>query len=167
MQSIIGLYELARFEDWNLKNRVEIGEYIINELKDVEQVQYLPPNDTDRKNAFWWCPIVVDLDKLTCDIKTIITAIGAEGIPCYGIQWPEAYKERAYTELNGFGENKFPFKSSEYTNPASADYGNAHCGNAAWLRDRTFSLFTHPVYAGKYTEMMVAAVKKVLAAYAK
>jgi len=167
MQSIIGICELERLDSFHLKNRRRHSEYLIEQLKDVEQILYLPVDTDQRQNAYWWFPMVVDLDKLTCDIGTIVKAVAAEGIPVYGIQWPEAYEEKAYTEHNGFGKVKFPFESKEYTDPKSVDYSNVRCENAAWLRDRTFNVFPHPVYSEKHMEMTAEALKKVLAAYAK
>ena len=42
--------------------------------------------------------------KRQLDIKAdqFVKALMEKGIPCYGIQWPEAYEERAYKQHNGF-----------------------------------------------------------------
>lgn len=167
VQSVIGMCELERFESWNLKNRHEFGKYLQEQLKDVPQLSHLPIDTDERKNAYWWFPMVVDLDKVSCDVKTIVKAIGAEGVPVYGIQWPESYRELAYRNHGGFGKANFPFESKEYTDPAQVDYKNVLCENAAWHRDRTFNVFTHPVYTEKYREYTAQAIKKVLAAYAR
>ena len=47
MQSQIGLCELERFDDWNLKNRVRNGKMLIAALKDHPLVKYAP----DRKSV--------------------------------------------------------------------------------------------------------------------
>ena len=163
--------ELIAFFEKDFPHQIEkrLGQLknLQEELKDVEQIMHLPIDTEERQNAYWWFPMVVDLDKLTCDIKTIVKAVGAEGIPVYGIQWPEGYQEGAYRNHGGFGKNKFPFESKEYTTPASVDYENVFCENAAWHRDRTFNVFTHPVYTQKYREYTARAIKKVLGACAK
>lgn len=64
---------------------------------------------------YWWFPIILDLDKLDIDAPAFLKEMAGMGIPCYGIQWPEAYEEKAYKELGGFGSHKFPFCSKEYT----------------------------------------------------
>ena len=76
----------------------------------------------------------------------------ANNIPCYGIQWPEAYEERAYKELNGFGTAKFRL-SLRNTQPESVDYKNVVCTNAKKLRDETFSLFYTELGARAYQSL--------------
>ena len=107
-------------------------------------IHKLPVNTAERKNAYWWYPIILDLDALDTDAKGIRVELSSLKIPCYGIQWPEAYKEKAYAELRGFGEADFPFHSREYTDPESVKYTECSCPVAHSLRARTVSLFLHP-----------------------
>lgn len=93
--------------------------------------------------------------------------MAAEGIPCYGIQWPEAYEEKAYRELNGFGTAKFPFKSTEYTNPESVRYDTVLCPVAKKLRDETVSLFLHPSWEEAHIKRCIEGAKRVLEMHMK
>jgi dTDP-4-amino-4,6-dideoxygalactose transaminase len=162
LQSVIGINELKRFDDWNLARRLKYAAIYDAAFAGVAGIKKLPHNSAERKNAYWWYPILIDLDKLDCNASVIVKELSAAKIPCYGIQWPEAYEERAYRELNGFGEDKFPFKSTEYTDPKSVDYTNVVCPHAKKLRDETVSLFLHPSWEEKHIEKCVAGFKGVL-----
>ena len=166
MQSQIGLCELARFDKWNLKNRIANGKYLIKALKNHPLVKYAPLDTRDRQNAFWWAPFVLDTAKFKPGITTkqFIAAVAAEGVPVYSVLWPEMYKERAYIERNGFGVAKYPFHDPKARN---IDYSQFNCERANWMTDRTISFFTHPVYTEEHMKAYVDAFTKVAAAYMK
>ena len=46
MQSVIGLAELERIDNWNMPNRQRNAKIIIDSIKDMPQVLYTPV-DTD------------------------------------------------------------------------------------------------------------------------
>lgn len=165
IQSIIGINELKRFDSWNLARRLKYAKMYDAAFTGLEGIKKLPYNTEERKNSYWWYPIIIDLNKLDIKADKFVKALLAEGIPCYGIQWPEAYEEKAYKELNGFGETKFPFKSTEYTNPEAVKYSEVLCHNAKKLRDVTFSLFLHPTWEEHHIQRCIDGVKKVLAAH--
>jgi dTDP-4-amino-4,6-dideoxygalactose transaminase len=168
MQSILGIYELERFENWNLKNRQRNGQILIDELSNVPQIMYLPVHNEKRRNGFFVFPMTLDLKKLNCDIKTFLAALTAEGVPNHPVFWPQCYAERAYREHNGFGAKaKFPFRSKEYTTPASVQYKNVVCENAAWHQDRTFITVVHPTLGVSHMKQIARGIKKVIKAYAK
>ena len=145
MQSAIGLKELAKIDTWNLPRRRANGEVLISLLEDCPQIQTLPVHQkNDVENGFYVFPIVLNLDALTCDKKTFLDAVTAEGVPAWREFWPQSYKERAYQEHNGFGEAKFPFRSKEYTDPEAARFDRVYCPNAAWLEERTFIVHVYP-----------------------
>ncbi|HHW09377.1 MAG TPA: DegT/DnrJ/EryC1/StrS family aminotransferase [Firmicutes bacterium] len=165
MQSLIGLCELERLDSWNLKNRRRNGEMLTKALQGSPFVQYLPPHNVDGKvNAFWLYPIVLNLEALTCDKKTFMTALEAEGVPVVFALWPQSYKEKAFREHNGFGAARYPFRDP-LTDPKSVRYDQVHCPNAAWLEERTFSFPVHPVYEERHIQMMIEAFFKVAEAY--
>jgi len=164
VQSAIGLAELERFESWNLPARRRNGQMIIEALKGHPLVLHTPPDTEERKNAFWWCPLVVDVDRLKCTTKDFVAAINAEGVPAYSVQWPEMYKEDAYVLRRGFGSANYPFEDPK---ARRIDYSAVSCPTAHWLTDRTISFFTHPVYSEKHVQWMIDAFHKVAAAYAK
>ncbi len=166
MQSQIGICELERFDNWNLKNRIRNGKLLIKELGNHPLVQIAPIDTEERQNAFWWAPFVLDTAKFKDGITTkdFIAAVAAEGVPVYSVLWPEMYKEQAYTLRNGFGVAKYPFCDPKARN---IDYSQFNCEKANWMTDRTISFFTHPTYTEEHIMACINAFKKVAAAYMK
>ena len=167
MQSLIGLNELKRFDNWNLARRLKYAKMYDEAFKDQPGIASLPLNTEERKSAYWWYPIRLDLSKLDCDAPAIIKELGAAKIPCYGIQWPEAYLEKAYVEHGGFGTAKFPFESKEYADASATDYTKVNCPNAHKLRFETVSLFLHPTWEEIHIERCIEGLKSVLAKHLK
>ena len=162
IQAVIGLNELKRFESWNLARRRRYAAMYDEAFTGLPGIHKLPVNTAERKNSYWWYPIILDLDALDTDAAGIIGELSSLKIPCYGIQWPEAYMERAYTELNGFGSVGFPFRSSEYTDPNSVRYRDALCPVAQSLRARTLSLFLHPSWEETHIRRCIDGLKEAL-----
>jgi len=117
-----------------------------------------PVDTPERKNAFWWAPFVLDIDKLKCTTKEFIAAVAAEGVPVYSVLWPEMYKEKAYAERHGFGTANYPFDDPK---ARFIDYTRVVCPTAQWLTGRTMSFFTHPVYEERHIQAMIDAFNKV------
>ena len=167
IQSIIGINEMKRFDNWNLARRFEYAAMYDKAFDGLKGVKKLPVNTAERKNSYWWYPMVLDLDALDCDAPAIIKELGAMKIPCYGIQWPEAYLEKAYSENIGFGSVNFPFNSTEYTDPASVNYKAANCPVAHDLRSKTVCLFLHPSWEPVHIEKCIEGFKAALAKHYK
>lgn len=167
IQSIIGINEMKRFDSWNLARRFEYAAMYDKAFEGLKGVKKLPVNTAERKNSYWWYPMVLDLDALDCDAPAIIKELGAMKIPCYGIQWPEAYLEKAYSENIGFGSVNFPFNSTEYTDAASVNYKAASCPVAHDLRSKTVCLFLHPSWEPVHIEKCIEGFKAALAKHYK
>ena len=167
MQSVIGLCELKRFDSWNLKRRFEYADMYDKAFTGLKGIKAIPVNNAERKNAYWWYPILLDLDVVDITAKEFIKELIGMGIPCSGILWPESYLEQAYQEGVGFGDAHFPFKSKEYTNPATVDYSKVVCPVARSLRDQTVSLFLHPSWEKEHIEKVIEAIKAVIAKHSK
>lgn len=167
MQSIIGINELKRFDSWNLARRFKFAKLYDDAFAGLDGIKALPLNTPERKNSYWWYPILIDIDKLDTTAPYIVKALIAKGIPCYGIQWPEAYEEKAYKELNGFGTAHFPFKSEEYTDPKAVNYSEVLCPTAKKLRNMTVNLFLHPSWSETHIEKCIAGFKAVIAEHKK
>jgi dTDP-4-amino-4,6-dideoxygalactose transaminase len=164
MQSLIGLCELERMDTWNLPKRRGNGKFLIENLKDHPVVLHPPVNNEERQNAFWWAPFVLNAEKIKVSVKEFIAAVEAEGVPVYGVQWPEMYREKAYTDKNGFGQLQYPFRDP---NARDIDYSKVECKTAKWLSERTMSFFTHPVYEKQHMQKYLDAFNKVAGAYIK
>ena len=164
---MIGLCELRRFDSWNLARRFEYAAMYDEALAGLKGIKAIPVNTPERRNAYWWYPILLDLDVVTITAKEFIKELIALGIPCSGILWPESYLEQAYQEGVGFGTAHFPFKSKEYTDPAAVDYSKVICPVAKSLRDQTVSLFLHPSWERCHIEKVIEGIKTVIANHSK
>ena len=167
IQSVIGINELKRFESWNIPRRLEYAAMYDKAFTGLPGIKKLPLNTPERKNCYWWYPILIDIEKLDCQADTVIKELLAMKIPCYGIQWPEAYKEKAYVEHGGFGSVNFPFDSKEYTDEAQVDYASVNCPVAHRLRFETVSLFLHPSWEKIHIQRCIDGLKCVLAKHLK
>ena len=161
-----GINELARLETWNLPRRFEYAKMYREALGKLEGVKSLPVDTEERQCAYWWFPIILDLDKLDIDAPAFLKEMAGMGIPCYGIQWPEAYEEKAYKELGGFGSHKFPFCSKEYTREGLT-YEGVVCPVAKSLRARTVNLFLHPTWEKEHIQRVIDAFTTVHNAHLK
>ncbi|MBC8452425.1 MAG: DegT/DnrJ/EryC1/StrS family aminotransferase [Spirochaetes bacterium] len=162
IQSIIGINELKRFDAWNLSRRLQYAALYDEAFRGVPGIKKIPVNTEDRKNSYWWYPLLIDTEVLKIKAPEFCSLLTDMDIPCYGIQWPEAYEERAYRELRGFGTAQFPFISEEFTNPESVNYSELFCPTAHQLRNETVSLFLHPTWEPVHIERCIEGVLKIV-----
>jgi len=167
MQSAIGLAELERIDNWNMPARKRNAHILIDALKDLPQVKYLPIDTPQRQNGWFVCAFSLDIENMNCDISQFVTAAGAEGAPCWKVFWPQCHTERAFQKYNAFGKSGFPFKSREYADPASVDYSKVDVPNAVWHQGHTFTCFAFPTYTQEDMHQIAAALVKVVKAYSK
>ena len=167
MQSAIGLVELERLDTWNLPSRRRNAQIIIDAVKDLPQVKYLPIDTQERQNGWYVLAFSLDIENMTCDINQFVAAAGAEGTPCWKVFWPQCHTEKAFAEHHAFGRSGFPFRSKDYTDPASVDYSKVEVPNAVWHQSHTFTCFAFPTFAEEDCRQIGAALAKVIRAYAK
>lgn len=165
MQSTIGLCELDRIDNWNMPRRRRNAQILIDALKGVPQILYLPVDTPTRRNGWYVFPITLDIDHMTCDMAAFLETLGAEGAPCWKVFWPQCHTERAFQEHNAYGNSQFPFRSREYADPASVDYTRVNVSNAIWHQSRTFISFIFPTYEEEHMRGIAKAITKVIAAY--
>ena len=167
MQSAIGLAELERMDNWNMPARRRNAKILTGALKQCPEVKYLPIDTPERQNGWYVMAFSLDIENMTCDIREFVDAAAAEGAPCWKVFWPQCHTERAFREHQAFGQSGFPFKSKEYTDPASADYGNVDVPNALWHETHTFTCFGYPTYTEEDMHQIANALVKVIQAYSK
>lgn len=167
MQSAIGLAELQRIDDWNMPNRRRNAHIVMDALRDLPQVKYMPIDTPERRNGWFVMAFSLNIEQMTCDIAQFVKAAGAEGAPCWKVFWPQCHTEKAYMKQNGFGRTGFPFNSKEYTDAASVDYTKVDVPNARWHETHTFTCFAYPTYSADDMEQIAAALVKVIKAYSR
>ncbi|MBA3974101.1 MAG: aminotransferase DegT [Candidatus Solibacter sp.] len=167
MQSAIGLAELDRIDDWNMPARRRNARIIVDAIRNLEEVKFVPVDTPQRRNGWYVMAFSLDIENMDCTIQEFVAAAGAEGAPCWKVFWPQCHTERAFLEGNAFGLSGFPFKSAEYTAPGSADYSRVEVPNALWHEKHTFTCFAYPTYTEENCQQIAAALVKVIKAYSK
>lgn len=167
MQSAIGLAELERMDSWNMPARRRNAGIIIDEVKDLAAMKHVPVDTPERQNGWYVLAFSLDIESMTCDIDKFVQAASAEGAPCWRVFWPQCHTEKAFTEHNAFGKSGFPFKSKEYTDSQSVDYGRVEVPNALWHQSHTFTCFAFPTFTEDDCQQIGAALAKVIRAYTK
>jgi dTDP-4-amino-4,6-dideoxygalactose transaminase len=168
MQAAIGLAELERMDTWNLPTRRRNAYILINALRQrPEYVRFFPVDTPERQNGWYVLAFSLEIEKMNCTIQQFVQAAVAEGAPCWKVFWPQCHTERAFQEHNAFGRSKFPFRSREYTNPASVDYSKVEVPNALWHETHTFTCFAYPTFTEEDMHQIARALLKVIDAYAK
>lgn len=167
MQSAIGLAELERMDTWNMPARRRNAKILMDALRGLPPLKYLPIDTEERRNGWYAMAFSLDIENMTCNIRQFVDAAVAEGAPCWKVFWPQCHTERAFTQHHAFGRSGFPFKSAEYSNPASADYSQVEVPNALWHETHTFTCFAYPTYTEDDMRQIAHALVKVIQAYAK
>ncbi|GEM74118.1 DegT/DnrJ/EryC1/StrS family aminotransferase [Vibrio sagamiensis] len=162
IQSIVGINELNRFDDWNLANRKR-NAFIYDEiLKDSSLIESLPFNSSERENAYWLYPITLVTSITEQQTHQLYKSLVGLGIPVTKVLWPETFKENVYRNLQGFGQHEFPFNSSEYRNIESVNYTETRCPMANSLSKRTINLHLYPTLEPEHIEGISHAFKELL-----
>ena len=167
MQSAIGLVELDRMDNWNMPARKRNAHIIMDAIRDLPAVKYLPIDTQERQNGWFSMAISLDVENMTCDIQQFVDAVVAEGAPCWVVFWPQCHTEKAYQQHNAFGKSRFPFRSQEYATSANVDYSQVEVPNAVWHQSHTFTCFPYPTFTEADCEQIAAALAKVIRAYSK
>jgi len=167
MQSVIGLMELERMDNWNMPARQRNAHIIMDKIKDLPQVLNMPIDTAERRNGWFVLAFSLDIDKMNCSIKQFVDAAVEEGAVVWKVFWPQCHVEQAFQKHNSFGKSGFPFKSKEYTTPSSADYTKIDVPNARWHEEHTFTCFAYPTYTVENCEQIGDALRKVILAYSK
>ncbi len=165
MQSAIGLAELDRLERWNLLNRRRNAKILLEALGGRPEIKYAPVDTPERRNGWYTMAFSLDIESMDCDIQQFVKAAVAEGAPCWKVFWPQCHTERAFREWNAFGRSGFPFRSKEYTDPASVDYSQVEVPNALWHETHTFTVFPFPTFTEEDMQQIANALLKVLDAF--
>ncbi len=167
MQSAIGLAELDRMDSWNMPARRRNAHVVMDALKDLPQVRYMPIDTEERRNGFYVMAFSLDVEAMDCDIAGFVDAAGAEGAPVWKVFWPQCHTEGAFRNKRGFGDSGFPFTSTEYTTSGHADVTQVEIPNALWHQDHTFTCFGFPTFTEDDMQQIAEALVKVIKAYSK
>jgi hypothetical protein len=162
MQAAIGLKALDKIE-WNLRRRRENARYLTEHLSKLEALT--PPFESeDFQHAYYKYYVRIDPSKLKTDRDTFVKAVRAEGVPIGLGTSSENYREQSFQELAGYGRTNCPFGCPWYK--GQADYTAVELTNAKRLGSEVFVLQVHPTIEQPDLDDVIAAIEKVLDAYA-
>jgi dTDP-4-amino-4,6-dideoxygalactose transaminase len=144
IQAALGLRQLKRLEEWWQIRRSYVRLYreSLRECADLAVLWELP----DRRHAHHLLVILLGLERLAADRDTIVAALKAENVGT-GIHFRALHLHPFYREAFGFAPGSYPV--------------------AERASERLLSLPLYPRMTRNDLEDAVAAVKKVLAFYAR
>jgi dTDP-4-amino-4,6-dideoxygalactose transaminase len=167
MQSAIGLAELERIDTWNMPARRRNAQIVIDRLKQLPEVRFVPVDTPERRNGWFVMAFSLHIENMTCDIQQFAKACAAEGALVWKVFWPQCHTEKAFQQHQAFGRSGFPFTSKEYADPASVDYTQVDVPNARWHETHTFTCFAYPTFSEDDMHQIADALEKVIKAYRK
>jgi dTDP-4-amino-4,6-dideoxygalactose transaminase len=144
IQAALGLRQLDRLEEWWQIRRsyVQLYRDALRECPDVTVLAELP----GRRQAYHLLVILLRTERLAVDRDTIVAALRAENIGI-GIHFRALHLHPFYREAFGFMPGSYPV--------------------AEWASERLLSLPLYPRMTRDDLEDVIAALKKVLAFYAR
>jgi dTDP-4-amino-4,6-dideoxygalactose transaminase len=144
IQAAIGLHQLRRVEDgWRRREQLW---GIYQEAFAGLPVFLPPPPAPGDRHAFHIFTLLVDIDNLKVSRDQVLSALQAENIGV-GVHYTAVHLHPYYRETYGYAQGDFP--------------------NAEFISDRTISIPFSTKLTDSDVEDVVAAVRKVLTAYAR
>jgi perosamine synthetase len=143
-------------------NRVRIGNAVREALKDQPAVQ-VGWQVPESQSSFWFLRMLFKPEALRVDKAACCQALTAEGIPVSPSYRAIPAEYPWFRERRVFGSSGFPWTCSDYRGPREPQ---AHIDNAIKAVETHFNISIHESYGDAEIEDIVAAVRKVTAAYA-
>jgi len=141
LQSAIGRIQLKKLPEWLAIRRLYAA-MIIDDLSDVSGLNIHVPRD-GIQHAYYRFYASIDLGSLHHDWNQdrVISAIAAEGIPCFHGSCSEIYREKAFESLMS---DRYPLPNAQLSGQGS------------------IALLLHPTLQEEHIERTIEVVRKVL-----
>ena len=110
--------------------------------------------------SYWWLPVRVNSERLTCDRDTFVQALVAEGVPATDIGWGlMSHRMEWFRQRRVFGTSRYPW--------ASAGDGDREfpCLNADAVMSEYMKLPVHDGWGEEEVGDMVTALSKLERAF--
>lgn len=163
MASAIGLVQIGK-----LPALVERRRDVVNKLESgivdqgLEAVTIMEER-AGSKASYWWLPLKVNLDKLTCDRDTFVDALVAEGVPAGDFGWViMPHRMEWFNQRQVFGTSRYPWSSPDYTGDGDREFP---CPNAASVMDSHMQFQVHEGWGDVEVGDVLAALSKVERAF--
>ena len=144
-----------------IERRRAVARRIIEGLSELKAVRS-GREAAQTEGVYWFMRIHVDAGKLTVDKDAFARAVGAEGIPATPSYRHLPVEAKWFRERKVFGSSDYPWGLLAYKGDRNAVFP---CPQAVEAAESHFMLSIHENYGDREIEDVLAALKKVEAAY--
>jgi len=158
MGAAMGLVQLRKLDELNGR-RIANSLYLIGELAKLKiDWLTLPRLRKDVKHTFFWCPILIDEQKLGMSTTALIAKLRENGVETRNRYKEPLYRQRILVEKTAY-PGGFPF-TSEYCK-RNVDYGSLCLPNAERVAGKIIGLPNHPKLGKAELDRVVEVVASV------
>lgn len=162
LSGAIGSVQVKRLPEI-IAGRRRVGEAVKEGLKDCKAVSMGWQAD-DTECVYWFMRLGLDLDALSVDKPKFCEALAGEGVGAT-VSYRHMQCERPwFINKAVFGKSGFPWNCSDYKGPRDPEFVLT---NAIESTDTHFSIAVNERYGQQEIDDILAAIKKVEAAYLK
>lgn len=158
MAAAMGIVQLSRLDELNEK-RIENSKYLLEELG-KRDIPWLEPAtlNADVKHTFFWCPILIDEEKLGMSTKKLREVLLDKGAETRHRYEEPLYKQSILVEKNPYPKG-FPFDSKHYNK--DIDYKGIYLENVESVAGRLLGLPNRPELEEERLDMVIEIVSSV------
>jgi len=161
LQSAVAVVQLTRLEEIAAK-RARLGGLLTEQLAGIDAVQ---PHEVDSRYrcSYWFYLLRLKLDALTCDRKTFVKALQAEGVPVSeGYIAAPLYRYPVFQNRSFFA-SQWPVHALGLT---KMDYRQARCEEAEAILATSVRVSLNEAMDESYVRKMAEAIRMVAEHYA-
>ena len=164
LAATIGRAQLKKLPDI-VQRRREFAAGLTEGFKDMGlQAVGAPTQIHGARPSYWWWRLTVNTDRLDCDKDTFCEAVAAEGVLLTRRYEAMPHMMEWYRSRRVFGSSGYPWTCPLYKGDPDKEYT---CPNAEAAIDAHFNLTIYESWADEEEADILAAFKKVEAAYLK
>lgn len=165
IEAAIGIEQLRKLPSL-LKSRQEIGIKLTRKLSEIYGL-VVPKAIAGRTHAYYALPIILDLEKLKCDRRTIVEALNAEGLDGISEGYTNLHLLPMYQKKIAYGSQGFPWVKG--IAHREIDYSKGICPVAEELHQSSFISFEVCKFnlSDEEIDLISSAFQKVLRHYSR
>ena len=149
-----------------MKSRQEIGIKLTRKLSEIYGL-VVPKAIAGRTHAYYALPIILELEKLKCDRRTIVEALNSEGLDGISEGYTNLHLLPMYQKKIAYGSQGFPWVKG--IAHREIDYSKGICPVAEELHQSSFMSFEVCKFnlSDEEIDLISSAFQKVLRHYSK
>lgn len=154
----IGIEQLKKLDKLN-KKRIKNSLYLIKKLK-KKNIPWLktPQLKEHIKHTFFWCPILINEEKLGFSTKELIKKLIKKGIETRHRYQEPLYKQKVLTEKSPYPKN-CPFDCKYHSK--KIDYKKVYLKNAEKIAGKLIGLPNHPGLEKKQLNYIIKTITNI------